>query len=130
MGASAAVQTLPIGRAFFADERGVVLRATWHLDRGFVNMSIWRDDSCVATFQLAVQDSARLAAFLVEGLGDATASLLDQQRQVALTALPPPPASATASGRARSGGLQQVILSGTSAVTELARTVWYGRPTR
>src|SRR4051794_5997137 len=79
--APAAVRTLPVGRAFFADERGVMLRTTWHLDRGFLNMSIWQDTLCVATFQLQVTDAARLAGFLVEGLGDATATLLDERAQ-------------------------------------------------
>jgi hypothetical protein len=86
--AAAPVRTLPVGRAFFADERGVMLRTTWHLDRGFLNMSIWQDTLCVATFQLQVADAARLAGFLVDGLGDATATLLEER------AVPAPPPSA------------------------------------
>jgi hypothetical protein len=87
-----AITTLPVGRAFFADERGVMLRATWHLDRGFLNMSIWHDQVCTATFQLPVADAGRLAGFLVEGLGDATATLLEQRQSRSRNEAPPPPA--------------------------------------
>lgn len=92
--AHAAVSTLPVGRAFFADERGVMLRTTWHLDRGFLNMSIWQETLCVATFQLQVADAARLAGFLVEGLGDATTIMLEERERHAETVrprLPDPP---------------------------------------
>jgi hypothetical protein len=83
-----------VGRAFFADERGVVLRTTWHLDRGFLNLSIWRDNLCVSTFQLAVADTARLVGFLVDGLGEATSMLVGGRETVtalAVDAAPPPP---------------------------------------
>ena len=72
----AEVHDLPVGRVLFADEQGIGLRATWHLERGFVNLSVWRENRCVETFRLAVGDAARLAGFLVEGLGEATAGLL------------------------------------------------------
>lgn len=72
----AEVHDLPVGRVLFADEQGVGLRATWHLERGMVNLSVWRENRCVETFRLAVGDAARLAGFLVEGLGEATAGLL------------------------------------------------------
>ena len=62
---------LPVGRMLAVDERGVGLRATWRLDRGFLNVSLWRDDVCVETFHLTPNDAARLAAFLAEGLFDA-----------------------------------------------------------
>jgi len=95
------VRQLPVGRAFFADERGVVLRSTWHLDRGFLNMSIWQQNLCVATFQLRVEDTSRLASFLVEGLGEAAAALVHQQAASPAPDLRPrppvaaPPAPAT-----------------------------------
>jgi hypothetical protein len=69
-----AVHELPVGRLLSVDERGVGLRATWRLDRGFVNLSIWRDDVCVETFHLPPAEAARLVTFLVQGLADATAS--------------------------------------------------------
>ncbi len=71
---------LPVGRELFVDERGVGLRATWHLDHGFVNVSIWRDDVCTETFHLSVTDAARLVGFLADGLAEATSSLLDESQ--------------------------------------------------
>ena len=55
-------------RALFVDERGHGLRATWHLDQGFVNLSMWRQDRCVETFRLSADEAARLLDFLVDGL--------------------------------------------------------------
>jgi len=65
------VRQLPVGRALFVDERGLGLRATWHPERGIVNLSVWREDRCVETFWLSMADAGRLATFLVEGLADA-----------------------------------------------------------
>lgn len=66
------VQQLPVGgRHFVLDERGIGLRATWHLDRGFVNLSLWRDDRCVETFHLTPVEVGRLVGFLANGLADA-----------------------------------------------------------
>lgn len=73
---SGRVHPLPVGRELFVDERGVGLRATWHLEHGFVNVSIWRGDSCTETFHMSVPDAARLVGFLAEGLGEATTSYL------------------------------------------------------
>lgn len=67
------VRQLPVGRALFVDERGMGLRATWHPERGIVNLSVWREDRCVETFWLSVADAGRLATFLVAGLADAAA---------------------------------------------------------
>lgn len=71
------VRHLPVlGREFFIDDSGTVLRASWHLDRGLVNFSIWRGDRCTETFHLPVEDAARLIGYLAEGLsaGASTAS--------------------------------------------------------
>ena len=65
------VRQLPVGRALFVDERGMGLRATWHPERGIVNLSVWREDRCVETFWLSIADAGRLATFLVAGLADA-----------------------------------------------------------
>jgi hypothetical protein len=62
---------LPQGRLVAIDERGIGMRATWHLDRGFLNLSLWRDDTCVETFHLTPAEAGRLAAFIAEGLFDA-----------------------------------------------------------
>lgn len=75
MVALAEVVDLPAGRVLFVDEQGRGLRATWHLDRGFVNLSVWRGDRCSETFRLNLGDAARLVAFLVDGLSEATAEL-------------------------------------------------------
>jgi hypothetical protein len=72
------VRQLPVGRALFADECGLGLRATWHPERGIVNLSVWRDDRCVETFWLSLADAGRLATFLVAGLAEAaTATAAD-----------------------------------------------------
>ena len=72
------VHHLPVGRELFVDERGVGLRATWHLEHGFVNVSVWRDDVCTETFHLSVSDAARLVGFLAEGLATATTAYVGE----------------------------------------------------
>jgi hypothetical protein len=64
---------LPVGRHLAVDERGVGLRATWRLDHGFINLSLWREGTCVETFHLTPAAAAELIAFLSRGLADATA---------------------------------------------------------
>jgi hypothetical protein len=69
------VVALPtMGREFFIDDRGTVLRATWHLDHELVNLSIWRGARCTETFQLPVADAARLIGYLADGLSAAAAT--------------------------------------------------------
>ena len=58
-------------RHLAVDERGVGLRATWRVERGFVNLSLWRRDTCVETFHLTPVEASRLIAFLVESLARA-----------------------------------------------------------
>lgn len=70
-GVDAEVRHLPAGRILALDERGIGLRCTWHLERGFINLSLWRDDTCVETFHLAPADAADLVSFLVTGLAEA-----------------------------------------------------------
>jgi hypothetical protein len=71
------VRRLPAGRALFVDERGMGLRATWHPERGIVNLSVWRDDRCVETFWLSMADAGRLASFLVTGLAEVATEALE-----------------------------------------------------
>jgi hypothetical protein len=52
------------------DDRGIGLRATWRLNHGFVNLSLWRGDRCVETFHLTPSDAATFMTFLVNGLAD------------------------------------------------------------
>jgi hypothetical protein len=73
------------------DERGIGLRATWRLEHGFVNLSLWRHDRCVETFRLTPAEASRLIGFLVEGLARA----VPEPEPPALTlATPPAPAPA------------------------------------
>src|SRR5512132_4477267 len=48
------VRGLPTRRDLFIDERGVVLRVSWHPKHELVVLSVWHDDHCVGTFQLPV----------------------------------------------------------------------------
>jgi hypothetical protein len=50
-------------RALFLDDRGA-LRVTWHDDEDAVVCSIWRGDTCRATFRLSPEEAGRLAEFL------------------------------------------------------------------
>jgi hypothetical protein len=70
------VRHLPVGRILAVDERGIGMRVTWHLERGFINLSLWRDDRCVETFHLTPTDAARLVAFLTAGLADVTSEAI------------------------------------------------------
>lgn len=65
------VAIAPSGSMWAIDERGVGLRATWRHERGFVNLSVWRDDVCVETFHLSPADAARLVSFVADGLAEA-----------------------------------------------------------
>lgn len=71
MGDAAEVHALPLGHHLAVDERGIGLRLTWRLDRGFVNLSLWRDDTCVETFHLRPAEAAELVGFLSRGLAEA-----------------------------------------------------------
>jgi hypothetical protein len=51
-------------RALFLDGRGA-LRVTWHDDEDAVVLSIWRGDTCRATFRCSPEEAARLADFLL-----------------------------------------------------------------
>jgi hypothetical protein len=91
MDAARARQPVPPTRHLALDERGVGLRATWHLERGFVNLSLWRDDRCVETFHLTPAEAARFVGFLVDGLAGA----VPEPAVRALAPLPPPIAAGT-----------------------------------
>jgi len=57
------------GRRFIVlDERAGGLRATWHAERGFVNLSLWRDDRCVETFHLTPEAASDLVTFVMRAL--------------------------------------------------------------
>lgn len=72
------------GRRFIVlDERGVGLQATWHPKRGFINLSLWRDDRCVETFQLTPGTASDLMAFVMRAL----ASSIPERSHPALRAV-------------------------------------------
>jgi hypothetical protein len=79
---------LPARRRHLAvDERGSGLRATWHPERGIVNLSLWRGDICVETFRLTPAETGRLIGFLADSLAaGATAA-----PSPGLRAVPPAP---------------------------------------
>lgn len=87
-----AARQLPEGRRWFVDDQGVALRATWRLERGFVNLSLWEHDACTATFHLTPADAANLMSFLAQGLADATSVAA----MAPVHALPDPPAATEA----------------------------------
>lgn len=85
----AEIRQLPVGRILAVDDRGIGMRATWHLERGFVNLSLWRQDVCVETFHLTPADAAQLVSFLVTGLAEAVEGSL--AAPATIEAAPPPP---------------------------------------
>ncbi|HUR24141.1 MAG TPA: hypothetical protein VMZ73_09745 [Acidimicrobiales bacterium] len=72
------------------DERGIGLRATWRLEQGFVNLSLWRHDVCVETFRLTPAEASRLIGFLVEGLARAVPEPGPRAPGLAAAPLPTP----------------------------------------
>lgn len=44
------------------------MRVSAHVDQGFVTLSIWRDDVCVATHQLGAEDVPALIEMLARTL--------------------------------------------------------------
>ena len=86
-----------MGRHLAVDEQGVGLRMTWRLNQGFINLSLWREDTCVETFHLRPADAAEVVAFLVRGLAEA--------------------ASVGSASHARTGNAQAAPSPGRSAVS-------------
>jgi hypothetical protein len=72
---AAEVYELPVRRHFAIDERGTGLRVTWRSNRGFTNLSLWRNDVCVDTFHLSPGQSADLIGFLASGLAAPASTL-------------------------------------------------------
>ena len=57
-------------REFITDGDRSALRATWHHEAGFVVVSLWRGERCVATSHLTPAEAGRLATFITGGLAD------------------------------------------------------------
>ncbi|MCZ2857514.1 hypothetical protein [Blastococcus sp. VKM Ac-2987] len=61
---------LPVHGRWTWDARGEgrAVRVSAHVERGLVNLSLWRGETCVGTARLAPDDAAGLVAGLTEGL--------------------------------------------------------------
>ena len=57
-------------REFITDGDRSALRATWHNEAGYVVISLWRGDTCVATSHLTPKEAGRLSTFITNGLAD------------------------------------------------------------
>lgn len=57
-------------REFIADGVRSALRATWHNEAGYVVVSLWHGDTCVATSHLTPSEAGRLASFITVGLAE------------------------------------------------------------
>jgi len=68
----ARVVALPARGDVFLDARdeGRALRLSWHHEGEVVVLSLWRADTCAATFRLAKDDVPALVAALVAGLSE------------------------------------------------------------
>ena len=53
-----------------ARDRDRGMRVSWHHESGLVVVSLWRDNKCVATFQLAREEVPRLITALANGLAE------------------------------------------------------------
>ena len=73
IGAMPPVEALPARGGVFVDARGAnrVLQVSWHHEAGLVVLSVWRGDTCAASFRLPQQDVAPLVQALVAGLSEA-----------------------------------------------------------
>jgi hypothetical protein len=72
---------LPTRREVFLDLRGEdrALRVSWHHEAGLVVLSLWRDNRCTGTFQLAAEDVPAFVDALVRGLGASRGSTTPQR---------------------------------------------------
>jgi hypothetical protein len=62
-----------INRDWFTDRRASDrgLQVTWHRENRTVVLSIWHGATCAGTFQLSIEDAARLVADLAAALSNA-----------------------------------------------------------
>jgi hypothetical protein len=82
MGSRVQHDNAALERHFVVDGEGRGLRATWRPDRGFINLSIWRDQRCVETFHLTPADAGQLIGFMAGALTAAVP--IPQQRRLRL----------------------------------------------
>ncbi|HVU74226.1 MAG TPA: hypothetical protein VHE83_14770 [Mycobacteriales bacterium] len=48
--------------------------ATWHLDEGYLVLSLWRGETCVASARLLPSQAAQLSQLISKGLGELVAT--------------------------------------------------------
>ncbi len=77
-------------REFIADGDRSALRATWHRESGFVVLSLWRGETCVATSHMTPQEAGRLATFITSGLADLATEMhvTDRTAKQSFSAIP------------------------------------------
>jgi hypothetical protein len=65
-----AARPLPELGSIFLDARGSdrALRVSWHSEADVVVLSLWRDNLCVASFRLSIEEVPELIAMLRAGL--------------------------------------------------------------
>ena len=65
---------------WIADQRGGGrgVRVSSHVEAGFLVLSTWKEDACVATVRLLPDEAAALVAGVAEGLGRLAAARLDE----------------------------------------------------
>jgi hypothetical protein len=107
MDAAAAPSQFGRRRHFAVDDRGTGLPATWHLERGLVNLSLWRHDRGVETFHSTPVEAADLVGFLAAGLADAVAPT-PASRPLAAVPDPGSPIPATDRRPTAAAGLRRV----------------------
>jgi len=66
---------VPAAASIFLDARGAdrALRVSWHTEADLVVLSMWRENVCVGSFRLAIDEVPDLIGFLSTGLGSAYA---------------------------------------------------------
>ena len=57
-----------VERYLAVDDQGILLRVTWRPAHGFLNVSLWRDGTCVETFHLSPTEAGGLIAFMATRL--------------------------------------------------------------
>ena len=65
-----AARPLPERGSIFLDARGGdrALRVSWHSESDLVVLSLWRDNLCVASFRLSIEEVPDLIEMLRSGL--------------------------------------------------------------
>ncbi len=53
-------------REELVDERGTVLRTSWHPDEHLIVLSLWREGTCIGTFRATPEDAGRLGRYFTE----------------------------------------------------------------